>query len=52
MKKLKTGLIVTSTKRNGVEIIRAYTPKEWEFRKTSYKWWRLADTTIKNIING
>lgn len=52
MKKLKTGIVVVTTKKNGVEIIRAYTPKEWEYRKQSFKWWNYADKTIKRLING
>lgn len=52
MKKLKTGIIVTSTKKNGVEIIRAYTPREWAFRKKAFKWWHCANKTIKSITNG
>lgn len=50
MKKLKTGLIVTSTKRNGVERIEAYTPLEWEFHKLN--WWHHAKETIKRFTNG
>ena len=52
MRELKTGIIVTSTRRNGVEIIRAYTPKEWDYRKKAFKWWHFANKTIKQRING
>ena len=37
MKKLSTGIIVTRTKKNGVEVIRAYTPNEWRMRQTTLR---------------
>ena len=37
MTKLSTGIIVTRTKRKGVEVIRAYTPLEWRMRQASLR---------------
>ena len=48
MKKLQTGIIVTRTKRRGVERIEAYTPLEWEFHKLN--WWYKAKETINRFI--
>jgi len=49
MKKLKTGLIVTSTRKNGVERIEAYTSSEWEYHQLD--WWNKAKQTIKRFTN-
>jgi len=50
--RLDTGIVVTRTKRRGIEIIRAYTPREWDYRKKAVKWWHFANKTIKQRING
>lgn len=50
MKQLSTGVIITRTKKNGVEIIKAYTPSEWEYYQLS--WWDKAKQTIKRFTNG
>lgn len=52
MKRLSTGVIVTRTKKNGVEVIRAYTPREWEYKRKAIKWWHYTKQTVNSIING
>lgn len=49
MKELETGIIVTTTKKNGVKRIEAYTPLEWKFHKLN--WWHQAKQTINRFTN-
>jgi hypothetical protein len=48
MKQLSTGVIVTRTKKNKVEVIKAYTPSEWEYHQLD--WWNKAKQTINRFI--